>query len=240
MKYLRHIIYKKLLQKVQNVISMTFHYVIIYDKLKNKEKCMKKIALSVVAIVGMSSFGFAGGDIAPVAEPVVVVEEVDNSSFYLGLGLTAVSTRDSSVDLNFFDAEYGQDRLGNVSLIAGYNFNEYIAVEGRYTTAISEEDLVEMDGWSLFVKPQYPVSEDFSVYALLGFGAVTMDGVNDAAVDVDDSGFQWGIGASYLATENISVFIDYTSLATDMEGLYWDGALEVDADAVTIGVNYLF
>ncbi len=201
---------------------------------------MKKIALSVVAIVGMSSFGFAGGDIAPVAAPIVVEEEVSNSSFYVGLGLAATSTRGSDVDLSFFDDEAGQDRLGNVSLLAGYNFNEYVAVEARYTTTFSNEDVVEMDGWSLFVKPQYPVSENFSIYALLGFGGVTIDGVNDYAVDVDDSGFQWGLGASYLATENISVFIDYTSLAADMDGLYWNGALETDADAITIGVNYLF
>ena len=107
-------------------------------------------------------------------------------------------------------------------------------------TSFTHDELVETDGWSLFVKPQYPVSEDFSVYALLGFGGVIMDGINGAAVDVDETGFQWGIGANYLATENISVFIDYTSLATDMDGLYWDGALEVDADAITIGVNYLF
>jgi len=200
---------------------------------------MKKIVLSAVAVLAMSSFAVAGGDVAPVVVPVVVEEEGLNG-FYAGLGLSAVSTRDANVDLNFFDVEHGQDRLGNVSFLAGYNFNEYVAVEGRYTTTFSDEDLVEMDGWSLFVKPQYPISEDFSVYALLGFGGVTMDGVNGAPVAVDETGFQWGIGANYMATENISVFIDYTSLATDMEGLYWDGALEVDADAITIGVNYLF
>ena len=67
-----------------------------------------------------------------------------------------------------------------------------------------------------------------------------MDPINAADVNVDDSGFQWGIGASYLATENISIFADYTSLANDMEGIYYNGALEVSADAFTIGVNYLF
>ena len=199
---------------------------------------MKKIALSAAAIVGMSSFGFAGGDIIPVAAPIV--EEIDNSSFYVGLGYAAVSVRSSADDLNFFDEEPGQDRLGNISLLAGYNFNEYVAVEGRYTTSFNQEDSVEMDGWSLFVKPQYPVSEDFSIYALLGFGGVIVDGINGHVADVDDSGFQWGIGASYLAAENISVFIDYTSLASDMEGLYFTGAPEIDADALTLGVTYSF
>jgi len=201
---------------------------------------MKKIALSVVAIVGMSSLGFAGGDVAPVAEPVVVVEEEGLSGFYAGLALSAVYANNSTVDVELWDEIDEQDRLGNVSFIAGYNFNEYIALEGRYTTSFAHEDTVEMDGWSLFVKPQYPVIENFSVYALLGFGAVTLDGINGYDVDVDDNGFQWGIGASYLATENISVFIDYTSLAVEMDGSYWDGPVQADVDAITIGVNYLF
>ncbi len=201
---------------------------------------MKKIALSVVAIVGMSSFGFAGGDIAPVVEPMVVEEEVSNSSFYVGFGIASVSARDAAADLNFFDEEPGQERLGNISLLAGYNYNEYVAVEGRYTTSFAKEDSLEMDGWSLFVKPQYPVSEDFSVYALLGFGGVTMDGINGYHTDVDDTGFQWGLGMEYAVMENISLFADYTSLASDMEGYYWTGAFEGDADALTIGMNYKF
>ena len=208
------------------------------SKLKNKEQYMKKIALSLVAIVGMSSLGFAGGDIVPAAAPMV--EEVDNSSFYIGVGLAAVSSRDAAVSLDFTSEKAGQDRLGDFSLLAGYNFNEYIAVEGRYTTTFTDEDLVEMDAWSLFVKPQYPVSEDFSIYALLGFGGVTMDGINGSGVDVDDNGFQWGVGVEYEAMENFSIFADYTSLANDMEGLYWNGALEVDADAFTIGMKYKF
>ena len=197
---------------------------------------MKKIALSVVAIVGMSSFGFAGGDIVPV--PVVLEE--DQSSFYIGVGVAAVSTRDSDVSVDIFNVTHGQDRLGNFSFLAGYNYNEYVAVEGRYTTTFSEEDLVEMDGWSLFVKPQYPVSEDFSIYALLGFGGVTMDGVNGSGVDVDDTGFQWGLGVSYEAMEDWSIFADYTSLANEMDGYYWNGALQASADAFTIGMSYKF
>jgi len=198
---------------------------------------MKKITISVAAIVALSSFGFAGGDIAPAP---VMVDEVDNSSFYLGLALSAVSTRDADVSMDIFNGKDGQDRLGNLTFQAGYNFNKYIAVEGRYTTTIADDDSVEMDGWSLFVKPQYPVTEDFNIYALIGFGGVSMDPAGNKYVDVDDSGFQWGIGASYDFTDNIAVFFDYTNLANDMDGIYWDGALQVDADAFNLGVTYKF
>ena len=202
---------------------------------------MKKSIAALGALVVISSSVFAGGDFVAVEpvidEPVVVV---DNSSFYVGLALSAVSSRDAAVSMDIFNGKYGQDRLGNISFQAGYNFNEYVAVEGRYTTTISDEDLVEMDGWSLFVKPQYPVTEDINIYALIGFGGVTMDPVNGSTVNVDDSGFQWGLGASYAFTENISIFFDYTNLANDMDGVYWNGALQVDADAFNLGVTYTF
>ena len=202
---------------------------------------MKKLTLSMMTAMALTAtFAVAGGDIAPVPAPVAVEEPAESGSFYAGLALSAVSTRDAAVSMDLFNGKAGQDRLGNLTFLAGYDFNEYIALEGRYTTTIADDDAVEMDGWSIFVKPQYPVTEAFSVYALLGFGGISMDPTTAKYVDVDDSGFQWGLGASYDFTENISVFADYTSLASDMDGIYWDGAFEVDADTFNVGVIYTF
>ena len=204
---------------------------------------MKKIVLSVCTVAAMSSLVFAGGgmkEVAPAVEPVVVVPVVeDEGGFYTGLGLTAVSVRDSDFSVDWGGASQYQDRLGNISLIAGYNFNEYIAAEGRYTTSFSHESSIEMSGWSLFVKPQYPVSEDFSVYALLGYGGITADGIDGFITDIDDSGFQWGLGASYMVTESVSLFADYTWL-TGLESIFYNGAIETDVDEFTIGANYHF
>ena len=203
---------------------------------------MKRIALSVLAVACLSSFGVAGGDfkdVEPVVVPVVVVEE-EKSGLYAGLGLTAVSTRDAEVSVDWGGTDR-QDRLGNFSFLAGYNFNEYFAVEGRYTDSFTHDDQTEMSGWSLFAKPQYPVSEDFSVYALLGYGGVTLDGVSGYIVDYDDTGFQWGLGGSYQIMENLSLFADYTFPANDMDGSYQgNDAVKLDVDAFTVGVNYHF
>lgn len=203
---------------------------------------MRKNIITLSAVAAISTSLFAGGNYAPI---VPVVEEpvvVDNSFFYIGLGLSAISSRDAAVSMDIFNAKAGQDRLGNITFQAGYNFNEYVAVEGRYTTTLSQEDFVELSGWSLFVKPQYPVTEDFNIYALLGFGGVVMDAVNNSGVDVDDTGFQWGLGLSYDITESIAVFGDYTNLANDMDGYYWTDPdlLQVDADAFTLGLTYKF
>ena len=208
---------------------------------------MKKIVLSVCTVAAMSSLLVAGGDIEEVI-PVVgpIVEEL--SGFYLGGGLAAVVAHDSAVDIELFDGtdDDSNDRLGNITLLAGYDFNQYIAVEGRYTTSIFDEDVTEMDGWSLFVKPQYLFdNSNFKLYALLGFGGVTIDGIDAYYADIDDTGFQWGIGAAYsfgeyMEDNNLAVFVDYTSLATEMEGVFTNGALETDVDAFTLGVTYQF
>lgn len=201
-------------------------------------KTMKKTVLSVSAIVAMSNFVFAGGDIVEPVATVPMLEEL--SGFYAGLGIVAVSTRSSGFPVDLLHTQDEQDRLGNVSFFTGYNFNEYMAVEGRYTTSFTHDEEVEMNGWSLFVKPQYPVSEDLSVYALLGYGGVILEGKRPlGVVDVDDTAFQWGLGVQYMITENISLFADYTWLAYDMDGAY-ASANKVDVDAFTVGVNYFF
>ena len=159
---------------------------------------------------------------------------------YLGLGFALVSTRDSAVNLNFFSVTTGQDRLGNMSFIVGYNFKNIMAMEGRYSINIIKSDLVTERGWSIFLKPQYPMSDDFKVYALFGYGGVTMEPENNSIVNVDSTGLQWGFGVDYRITERSSIFFDYTSLASGMEGLYYNGALQVDTDALTVGLKYAF
>lgn len=190
----------------------------------------------------MSSFGFAGGDIKdvePAVEPVIQVTEAERN-FYVGLGIAAVSARDSETSVDWGGTDR-QDRLGNLSFLAGYDFNEYFAVEGRYTKSFWHDDQTEMEGWSLFAKPQYPLTEDFSVYALLGYGGVNLDGVDGYLVDYDDTGFQWGLGASYDITENFSIFADYTFPANDMDGSYQgDNTVKADVDAFTVGIAYNF
>ncbi|MCF6205591.1 MAG: porin family protein [Sulfurovum sp.] len=198
---------------------------------------MKKMLLSAIVL---SAAAMAGGDIVPVEPMVETPIVVSERNFYVGVGIAAVSTRNAAVSMDIFSVKNGQDRLGNVTLQAGYNFNSYITLEGRYTTTFVKEDIVKMSGWSFFVKPQYPITEKISLYALLGYGSVDISGTNGGVVDVDDSGFQWGLGASYALNEQFELFFDYTSLANDMDGIYGSGIPQADADAFTMGVTYNF
>ena len=203
---------------------------------------MKKIVLSVVTVVAMSSVSFAGGDIEPV-EPMMEETPVvmaGLSGGYVGLGLSAAATGNDS--LSFFSEETGQERAGDIVLQAGYEFNPYVAVEARYSTSVMSVDSVERDVWGIYVKPQYPVGEGMNIYALLGYGGMTLDGKDGANVDLDDTGFQWGIGLSYDMTHNVALFVDYVNAANDMEADAYPGigSNDISSDALTVGVTYKF
>ena len=103
---------------------------------------MKKFNLSLVAVLAMSTFAVAGGDIAPVEEPVVVVpevvEELSTGAFYLGAAYGLLKS-----DSNFFDTSVANQTFdmnsdySTLMLQAGYKFNDYVAVEGRYWIGLS-------------------------------------------------------------------------------------------------------
>ena len=213
---------------------------------------MKKLTLSLTTILAMSAFAVAGGDIEPV-EPVVQTPMVEtapaNTGFYVGIGY--------GYEKLIIDEKNGPGRInekfGSIMLDAGYKFNPYIGVEGRYWSGInSSNDLawrtgirsdVTVDAWGLYVKPMYPVSNAMNLYGLLGYGSVdaTFDLPSGGSLTSDSvSGFSWGIGADYAITNNWSVFLDYTSVldtrSGNIDGLPSDNSL----DTVNIGVNYLF
>lgn len=202
---------------------------------------MKKFTLSLAALMAMSTFVVAGGDIVPV-EPVVETPVVveDNSAFYLGLGYSYMEWDG--------DHELGTEEITGdaLTVLAGYNFNKYLAVEGRYSVTVGDLDSniagdidMDMSNIALYLKPMYPMGE-ITLYGLLGYGEVTLDATDEGWEKYSESGFQWGIGASYAFNDNVSLFVDYTSLYAD-EG--FDGAHEgydVEVDSINVGVTYKF
>jgi opacity protein-like surface antigen len=195
-----------------------------------------------VSILALSGLVFAGGDIAPVEPqmemPIVVA---DNSAFYLGLGLGNAVLNDDTTGEKF-DTK-------TLMLQAGYQYNAYIALEGRYSFGFSTDyDQGTTNGiaggyngnisnWGIYVKPMYPIG-DFSVYALLGYGGVMLDDISGG--DAYESGFQWGLGASYAMSENISIFVDYVSLYDDTGFDYVARLDSINSDAWTVGLSYRF
>ncbi len=200
----------------------------------------KKIMIPVMTLA-LSGLSYAGGDIVPV-EPVVETSViVNNSAFYLGLGFGS-----ASVNNDFTNEEISNN---TVMLQAGYQYNQYVALEGRYafgfntdydpgTTDNSSDDYDgDFSSWGIYVKPMYPIG-DLSIYALLGYGGVMLDNLEQG--DAYESGFQWGLGAGYAFTENVSIFVDYVSLYDDTGFDYRAQNNDIDADTWTVGVSYKF
>lgn len=180
---------------------------------------MKKVTLSIIAVLAMNTFAIAGGDISPV-EPQITVPEFTEStgSFYVGAGYSYMNA----------DAGVAGEHDGDATLLlAGYNFNQYIGVEARYAGLT---DCLE--NTAIYVKPMYPIGGT-TVYGLLGYGETTYD--NGASSS--ENGFQWGLGVNYAVTENIGVFADYTNLFDDSG---FTAGTDVTVDSVNVGVTYTF
>ncbi|MBD3789324.1 MAG: porin family protein [Campylobacterales bacterium] len=183
---------------------------------------------------------------APVEPEVTVPEVVESTpgSFYVGLGYSYMTGTIADVGTRGADIDVTGHAL---TALAGYNFNKYIAVEGRYSTVLSDvnlddgtydEDVNEdLSNFAIYLKPMYPVADNFNVYALLGYGQVSASFDGE---DYSENGFQWGLGANYAVTENIGVFVDYTRLYDDTG---FDGELsgvDVTLDSVNVGATYTF
>ena len=217
---------------------------------------MKNIVLSAVAVLAMSSFAVAGGDIAPVEEPIIVPEPViTDSGLYLGLGygfMNAEVTDTMLVRGGTITETVMDEDFSSIMIQAGYKFNSYVAVEGRYwfgldsdTSLFSGSDNipadVTVDAWGIYVKPMYPVTDAFDIYALLGYtGAdLTIDNANYTFNSDNVDGFSWGIGAAYSFTDNLAVFVDYVNIYDDEED-YIGGSTETTIDSVNFGLTYQF
>jgi opacity protein-like surface antigen len=206
---------------------------------------MKKFTL--IGGIILSSTLYAGGDIAPIEseiEPIPTEVSVDTSSFYLGIGISPMKLHNDLTDEEFSTTA--------VTLQAGYQYNSYIALEARYTASLSKVEYdagntsnISIDDFDtdftnagIYLKPIYPITQSFNIYALLGYGEVSLTAINGA--DRAQSGFQWGLGAQYQITEALSIFADYTNLYDDQEFDYLGADADHMADMLSVGVSYRF
>ena len=203
---------------------------------------MKKSVLSLVSIMALSGLAYAGGDMTEVVEPIIEIPDVTINPFYLGLGMGKAYVNDDTTNEDISST--------TLMLQAGYQYNEYLALEGRYTFGLGGSDYAagnvaslntvydgDLSAWGIYVKPMYPIG-DLSLYALLGYGGVMLEDL--VGGNALETGFHWGLGASYAFTEEISVFADYVSLY-DGTGFDYRAVFDdVNANTWTVGLTYNF
>jgi len=157
---------------------------------------MKKYFLGLItAALATMTMAFGGGDIAPIETPQTEVA-TKTSPFYIGAAYTYVGI-DNAIDTTF---DFENDSAG--TLIAGYDINKYVGVEGRYTSKFEEVDTF---GYGIYLKPQVPINDSVKLYALLGYTGTQYKG------ESVDNGFGYGVGGLYNVTSNVFVFADYTA-----------------------------
>ncbi|MEA3456096.1 MAG: outer membrane beta-barrel protein [Campylobacterota bacterium] len=228
---------------------------------------MKNIVLSAAAVFAMSSFAIAGGDIMPPEEPMVDVPEVmevevvEDNGFYIGLGYGSLSGEETfgwNPGLGEITIEEDSRDFDQLLLQAGYKYNQYVAFEGRYWFGMNDlsgayyhEGFIydtdnQLDAWGLYVKPMYPVTPEFDVYALLGYASGSLEEdvfipVGTVSTTTDLDGFSWGLGVSYTFNDSIIIFADYVSLYNDtVDYDYLNSWSDFEVDTVNIGVSYQF
>ncbi|NKQ40764.1 MAG: porin family protein [Sulfurovum sp.] len=181
--------------------------------------------------------------------PVAVEPSMDVGGLYVGIGASKMSLRNDLSEEEFSSV--------GVMLQLGYQLTDYLAIEGRYTKGVGDlkydrgitanPDYDDYDGdfsnIGIYLKPMYGV-EDFNVYALLGYGQVELTNIplGGAGISADraESGFQWGLGASYDVSESVSVSVDYVRFYDDKGFDFRASTADIVSDAWTLAVSYRF
>jgi len=156
-----------------------------------------KPIVSCIVLIGINMSLYAGGDknIIPTATPVVPVEAVDFSGWYIGAGLVWAKFGACESSCTYEDVTYGLMMRG------GYDFNRYIGIEGRYIyTSFGKGSLggTPLMHAGVFLKPQLSLGERINLYGLLGYGYTKNLG-NRGRLNYFDNGwgFSAGVGLEY-------------------------------------------
>jgi len=201
---------------------------------------MKKILMTGCTALLLATGAYAGGDIANIAEvePYVEVQApTETKQFYAGLGVSV-----ERVNSHVFPKETVTDITGRV----GYDFSKYLGVEFRGTMGVSDGDKLGHDySYGLYLKPQYPVTKELSIYALAGYAQSKISFDNEVAFNgihnnyTIQNGFSFGVGVAYKLDEDWSLFVDATRLI-DKSTTQVEGEYAIKVDGVTFGFVYHF
>ncbi|WP_394202713.1 porin family protein [Shewanella waksmanii] len=131
------------------------------------------------------------------------------------------------------------ESTGVAAIKAGYDFNDYFGVELRYGGVNKQSSEIELKNFaSAYAKVQYPISQSFSIYGLVGATATQVPELNltpvpQSATQTTHSvgSASFGIGTRYAFTENFGMSLELTRIASHAE---------YKLDSVMLGVDYKF
>jgi OOP family OmpA-OmpF porin len=215
---------------------------------------MYKILLRTGLAMTLFSFLNAGGGkgLSPVMVPVVPIETIDPSPWYIGAGLLIGRYNYCEVECEYEDVTYG------LMVRGGYEWNQYIGVEARALGTFWDADPLggeKLQHVGIFAKPSYPLGEDANVYGLLGYGWTKTSTNSPYLPEIDEKGFSWGIGFEYDLSDKDDDYIENGNYDREFDGqedqeIGWGLFIDYqrllvksgmpDMDVVSVGVTYDF
>jgi len=157
-------------------------------------KVLKQII--VPSLLGLTILCAEGKGVMPSAVAVKLIPTSNPNPFYLGIGFVWGQYNGClSPGCEYEDVTFG------AMARAGYDWNQYLGMEARILGTFWGADPLggqELQHVGIYAKPMYPITEDFNIYGLLGYGwTKTTTGGNGNLLTVDDNGFSAGIGLEY-------------------------------------------
>ncbi len=220
---------------------------------------MKKTAL-VLAFIGLGGLLLAGGKIESAKDDIFITADSNSrvntkdrslymprlitpdelkSGIYAGLGFS-ISSLVANSSPSIFTEKSANNRMVDLSVVTGYNFNKYIAAEVRGLISVGYDDGVDFKNLGIYLKPQYEVYKDFTLYSLVGVGKISANSINDNNLKLGKTNVQLGLGANYKLKDNFKLFADYTYLGKDDNGKLNSKPTLFKASAITTGITYDF
>jgi len=171
--------------------------------------------------------------------PQIITPDPLKSGIYGGLGLGVLSLN-ANGSPSIFSKEPGNNRMLDLAVVAGYNYNEYLSLESRINISAGYDNGIDFKSWGLFLKPKYEVYEGLDIYSLIGYGKIYADSINSNDTKANEAGAQIGIGANYKLKNNFKVFADYIYLGKDKDGKFNNNPATFKSSTITTGITYDF
>lgn len=208
---------------------------------------MKKLMVSFAAAFAvMASSAQAGKNVIPTTSDPIPVPVYAPLGLYLGAGLI-YSSSECQCDPSLKCSNDGGKTLVScakvkggktygVSLKAGYNITDYLAIEAKYIYTPWGDKNKTLKHYGLYLKPSYALNNNFDIYALLGYGKTECETIQGS-----QKGFAWGLGAEYTINKKVSgkkdgfgVYVEY------LRPLKKTGNRNITVDMVNAGLSYHF
>ena len=181
--------------------------------------------------------------VAPVVAPVIVKPK----KWYVGLD--ALCGR--------FETNSGAcSCLGDIVGKLGYNFNKYIAVEGRVGYGVTDADhdgggTSELkENYGIYLKPQLPIGDKVSLFGLAGYAKAKVNSVSTSNAglsgELDETSPSFGLGLEFIINDSWTVLAEGVRVlhsvdAGDTYGANLNPAEDdINLDTYGLGINYKF